>query len=122
MSLAVNPVALQARTGHGSMRALRSRCLSVSVAVRSTRTEVVAMAGGFGKPSGPPKGKPLTKSAIKRNQQGDKFEEMAKDGKPVYAVFVRVAGPNQWFPVGPMTVENETSIAPAIFGAEKDLV
>lgn len=84
-------------------------------------SRLVVLAAGFGK-KGPPKGKPLSKSAEKRNELGSKFDEMAADGKPIYAVFVRAAGPNQWFPVGPMTVDNEASIVPGIFGAEKDLV
>jgi hypothetical protein len=34
-------------------------------------------------------------SAEMRNELGSKFDEMAADGKPIYAVFVRAAGPNQ---------------------------
>eukprot|EP00238_Polyblepharides_amylifera_P007365 CAMPEP_0196585744 /NCGR_PEP_ID=MMETSP1081-20130531/51805_1 /TAXON_ID=36882 /ORGANISM="Pyramimonas amylifera, Strain CCMP720" /LENGTH=211 /DNA_ID=CAMNT_0041907391 /DNA_START=109 /DNA_END=744 /DNA_ORIENTATION=- len=86
------------------------------------RVGVVAASGGFGKKNGPPKGKPLSKSALDRLEKGDQFDEMAADGKPVYGVFVRVSGPNQWFPVGPMVVDNEASIVSGIFSAEKDLL
>jgi hypothetical protein len=58
------------------------------------RGRLVVRSAGFGS-KGPPKGKPATKSAIQRNEMGSKFDQMAADGAPIYAVFVRAAGPNQ---------------------------
>ena len=53
---------------------------------------------------------------------------MAAAGNPVYEVFVRLTGDAdtptgkcQWFPIGPMTVETDDMIHPAIRGAVKDI-
>uniref|UniRef100_A0A7S0RDT2 Uncharacterized protein n=1 Tax=Pyramimonas obovata TaxID=1411642 RepID=A0A7S0RDT2_9CHLO len=105
-----------------SGRASVHRQPAASVSLRGRTSKLAVHAAGFGKPKGPPKAEKITKSQQERMQKSDVFDDMAASGKPVYAVFVRVSGPNQWFPVGPMAVENETSIVPAIFGAEKDLV
>jgi len=103
---------------------LRQRAVA-SVSLRGRTAEFTVHAagggGGFAKKEAPKEVK-LTKKKLGEMQKGDQFDEMAADGKPVYAVFVRAAGPNQWFPVGPMAVDNESSIVPAIFSAEKDIV
>ena len=82
--------------------------------------------GGFGPPPPPPP--PPSPDEVKKNASSAKFDAMAAQGLPVYEVFVRLTGDAdtptgkcQWFPVGPMSVDEDNMIHPAVRGAKKDI-
>jgi len=52
---------------------------------------------------------------------GDRFDEIVARGGIVVEVFVRAAGPNQWFPVGPLAVLSAKAIKREIWAAEEPL-
>jgi hypothetical protein len=52
---------------------------------------------------------------------GDRFDDIVARGGIVVEVFVRAAGPNQWFPVGPLAVMSTKAIKREIWAAEEPL-
>ena len=52
---------------------------------------------------------------------GERFDAVVAKGGAVFEVFVRAAGPNQWFPVGPIAVERPRDVKKEIWNAEEPL-
>ncbi|MFM2431666.1 MAG: hypothetical protein RLZZ511_2879 [Cyanobacteriota bacterium] len=76
---------------------------------------------GFGKPKNPPKKAP-TAAAQKRAAAERQFEDMKTSGMPEYEIFVRIAGQQQWLPVGAIAVRRSTQIHNAIYANEEGLL
>jgi hypothetical protein len=51
----------------------------------------------------------------------ERFDAIVAKGGAIFEVFVRAAGPNQWFPVGPLASESPRNIKKEIWAAEKPL-
>eukprot|EP00899_Mesostigma_viride_P002254 jgi/Mesvir1/12029/Mv00322-RA.1 len=116
-----------ATLGRVSKREQLQQSVSPGPLLRRSALRFSVQAGkGFGTPE--PE-KPKSKSAVKREEKASTYDKLAAEGKPAYAIFIRKKGEGmgadkqcQWFPVGPMVVENPSLIVRAIFDAEKDLV
>ena len=51
----------------------------------------------------------------------ERFDAVVAKGGAVFEVFARAAGPNQWFPVGPIAVERPRDVKKEIWKAEEPL-
>ena len=51
----------------------------------------------------------------------ERFDAIVAKGGAVFEVFARAAGPNQWFPVGPIAVERPRDVKKEIWKAEEPL-
>lgn len=98
-------------------------------ATKSGRSVCVRASKGFGNrpdPSEKSRRRPM------QEKQSQQFDEVVSGGGKAYAVFVRIRGRDgsgpgpsgtyQWFPVGSIAVQDETTIETEIFNAEKPLL
>ncbi|MEM9165306.1 MAG: HHL1-like protein [Cyanobacteria bacterium P01_F01_bin.4] len=77
------------------------------------------MATGFGKPQEKPK---VSEGAKQRKKAAKRMDNMRADGTPEYEIYIRVAGKQQWYPVGVIAVKRSSQINQAIFGSQDDLL
>ena len=54
-------------------------------------------------------------------EASSRYDEIVANGGVVFEVFARAAGPNQWFPVGPLAVASRRSVKREIWNAEEPL-
>jgi len=54
-------------------------------------------------------------------EASSRYDDIVARGGVIYEVFARAAGPNQWFPVGPLAVENRKRVKQEIWNAEEPL-
>jgi hypothetical protein len=79
----------------------------------------VAPSTGFGQPKSP---KNSSKSAKKRAQASEQYDQMKAKGLPEFTIFIRIQGKNNWFPVGSLAVNRTSKINQAIFDQEAELL
>lgn len=75
---------------------------------------------GFGKVQ--PKKPATQKDKAKRAAAARQYEEMKKSGLPVFNIYVRIQGQQNWFPVGSITVNRSSQINKAVFEQEEELL
>jgi hypothetical protein len=76
---------------------------------------------GFGTPKNPPKKVP-TAGAKQRAAAAKEYDELKTSGMPEYTIFLRLAGQQQWMPIGAIAVRRSNQIHAAIYANEPELL
>lgn len=74
---------------------------------------------GFGKPK--QQKKAPSKSAAKRAEASQLYDQFKNDGTPEFEIYIRIQDKKNWFPVGAIAVKRTSQIHAAIFDNEEEL-
>jgi hypothetical protein len=74
---------------------------------------------GFGTAQAQPK---TSKGAQERMKAAQHYETMKADGLPEYAIYIRIQGQKNWYPVGAIALKRSNQIHQAIFDSREQLL